>query len=347
MNKKKIAFFDVKPYDRLWFDKLGGEYELVYYEYKLNADTAYLARGCEVACAFVNDDVNAAAIEALYTAGVKLLAMRSAGYSNVDVKAAFGKIHIVRVPAYSPHAVAEHAMAMLQTLNRKLHRAYARTRDFNFSIVGFTGIDLYGKTAGVVGTGKIGRAFIDICRGYGMRVAAYDPYPVSDSGIEYLPLDRLLEISDVISLHCPLTEQSHHLMNAEAFGKMKQGAFVVNTSRGALIDSEALLAALNSGRLRGAALDVYEEEADLFYEDFSGSIIHDDTLALLVSRPNVLLTSHQAFLTEEALKNIAETTIDNIGQFFAGGAMENEVCYQCDRAKVKNGCRAARKERCF
>ncbi|MDD3214945.1 MAG: 2-hydroxyacid dehydrogenase, partial [Eubacteriales bacterium] len=291
---KKVTFFDAKPYDREWFDKANTHFEIQYLESKLTPATVQLAAGSDAVCAFVNDTVNADVIDKLYDMGVRVLAMRSAGYSNVDFKEAYGKINVVRVPAYSPYAVAEHAMALLLTVNRKLHRAYNRTRDFNFSIVGLTGVDLHGKTVGVIGTGKIGRAFIDICKGFGMHVIAYDAFPAKDSGIEYVTLDELFEKSDVISLHCPLTEQTRHMLDANAFAKMKDGVFIVNTSRGALIDTEALLNALNSGKVRGAGLDVYEEEAELFFEDNSGNIMKDDVLALLVSRPNVVLTSHQA-----------------------------------------------------
>lgn len=344
---KKVAFFDTKPYDRTWFDALGKNYEITYFEEKLNHHTAKFTDGFDAVCAFVNDRVNALAIERLYNNGVQLIAMRCAGYSNVDVKAAFQKLHIVRVPAYSPHAVAEHTMGLLLTLNRRLHKAYNRTREFNFSIVGLTGTDLYGKTVGVIGTGKIGRTFIDICRGFGMRVLAYDKFPAKDSGLDYVELDTLLRESDVISLHCPLTPDTRHILNRDAFSKMKQGVFILNTSRGALIDSEALLDALNSRTVGGAGLDVYEEEANLFYEDCSDTIIHDDTLALLVSRPNVILTAHQAFLTEEALHNIAEETIKNLDAFFSGAPLENEICYLCDRDKAGHDCRKTRRERCF
>lgn len=344
---KKVAFFDTKPYDRTWFDALGKNYEITYFEEKLNHHTAKFTDGFDAVCAFVNDRVNALAIERLYNNGVQLIAMRCAGYSNVDVKAAFQKLHIVRVPAYSPHAVAEHTIGLLLTLNRRLHKAYNRTREFNFSIVGLTGTDLYGKTVGVIGTGKIGRTFIDICRGFGMRVLAYDKFPAKDSGLDYVELDTLLRESDVISLHCPLTPDTRHILNRDAFSKMKQGVFILNTSRGALIDSEALLDALNSRTVGGAGLDVYEEEANLFYEDRSDTIIHDDTLALLVSRPNVILTAHQAFLTEEALHNIAEETIKNLDAFFSGAPLENEICYLCDRDKAGHDCRKTRRERCF
>ena len=318
---KKIAFFDTKPYDRTWFDILAKHYEIAYFEEKLNRHTATLTDGFDAVCAFVNDRVDAAAIDRMHRCGVQLLALRCAGFSNVDMQAAAGKLRVVRVPAYSPHAVAEHTMGLLLTLNRRLHRAYIRTRDFNFSIVGLTGIDLYKKTVGIIGTGRIGRAFAEICRGFGMRVLAYDKYPAPD--FEYVSLDTLLRESDVISLHCPLSEESYHMLDREAFDKMKKGAFLLNTSRGALIDSEALLDALNNGTLRGAGLDVYEEEADVFYEDRSGDIIDDETLSLLVSMPNVIITSHQAFLTAEALSAIATTTLSNADNFFAGNTAEN------------------------
>lgn len=344
---KTIAFFDAKPYDREGFDIANTDYSIRYLESRLTPATVQLAAGADAVCAFVNDQIDAEVIDRLYEMGVRVIAMRSAGYSNVDVKHAYGKINIVRVPAYSPYAVAEHAMALLLSVNRKLHRAYNRTRDFNFSLVGLTGTDLHGKTVGVIGTGKIGRVFIDICKGFGMDVIAYDPYPATGTDIHYVPLAELLARSDAISLHCPLTEQTRHILNETAFAAMKKGVIVINTSRGALIDTEALLDALNSGKVRGAGLDVYEEEADLFFEDNSGNIIRDDLLALLVSRPNVLLTSHQAFLTEEALANIAATTLSNLRAFFAGEALANEVCYRCDIGKVVEDCRAWRKERCF
>ncbi|MBR6408583.1 MAG: 2-hydroxyacid dehydrogenase [Clostridia bacterium] len=344
---KKIAFFDAKPYDKEWFDRLNKNYEIVYFDAKLTAHTAGLASGFDGVCAFVNDEINAEVVDRLYNSGIRVLAMRSAGYSNVDFKASYGKIHVVRVPAYSPHAIAEHAMGLLLTVNRKIHRAYIRTRDFNFSLNGLCGIDLFGKTAGVIGTGKIGRAFIDICRGMGMRVLAYDLYPADIPDVEYTDIETIFKSSDVISLHCPLTDQTHHMLNGDAFSKMKKGMFIINTSRGALIESTALLNALNDGTVRGAGLDVYEEEADLFFEDFSNSIIKDDVLSLLVSRPNVVLTSHQAFLTEEALGAIAEITLRNLDEFFSGEALTNEVCYQCDTGKVTERCPKTENGRCF
>jgi len=323
---KKIAFFDTKPYDKEWFEKLNHNYEITYFEEKLNHHTAKFTEEFDAVCAFVNDDINSKAIERLKNNGVELIAMRCAGYSNVDIKAAQNKIKIVRVPAYSPYAVAEHAMALLLTLNRKLYKAYNRTRDFNFNITGLTGTDLHGKTAGIIGTGKIGKVFIDICNGFGINTIAYDPYPDEKSNIKYVDLDTLLNESDIISLHCPLTEQTHHILNNEAFDKMKEGVFILNTSRGSLIDSRALLNYLNNEKVRGAGLDVYEEEAELFYEDNSDTIIKDDVLALLVSKPNVLITSHQAFLTDEALYNIADVTLKNLDQFFNGEKLSNEVC---------------------
>ncbi len=344
---KKIAFFDAKPYDRLWFDQENKKYDFHYIEARLTPATARLAEGYDTVVAFVNDDLDAEVIDTLYDLGIRVVAMRCAGYSNIDFKRAYGKINIVRVPAYSPYAVAEHAMGLLMTVNRKLQRAYNRTRDFNFSIVGLTGVDLHGKTVGVIGTGKIGRVFINICKGLGMRVLAYDIHPVEIAGIEYVTLDELFTQSDVISLHCPLSEQTKHILDAKAFSKMKDGVFIINTSRGALIDTEALLEALNAGKVRGAGLDVYEEEADLFYEDNSGVIIKDDLLALLISRPNVVLTSHQAFLTEEALHKIALTTLENLDEFFADKPLTNEVCYQCELGKVVENCRKNRRERCF
>ncbi|MBQ2774987.1 MAG: 2-hydroxyacid dehydrogenase [Clostridia bacterium] len=325
---KRIAFFDTKPYEREWFDSLNKNYEITYFETKLRAGTARLAEGFDAVCAFVNDDIDARTIDILLNCGVRILAMRSSGYNNVDFRYASGKLPIVRVPSYSPHAVAEHAMALLLTLNRKTHKAYIRTRDFNFSLAGLTGTDLHGKTAGIIGTGKIGRVFIDICRGFGMTILAYDPYPNKDIPAEYVDKDTLFKRSDFISLHCPLSEQTYHILDKDAFSQMKKGVYIINTSRGALIDSAALLEALNNEKVGGAGLDVYEEEADLFFEDLSGKIIRDDVLSLLVSRPNVIISSHQAFLTKEALENIAAETFNNLDEFFAGKPLTNEVVYK-------------------
>ncbi|MBQ3513520.1 MAG: 2-hydroxyacid dehydrogenase [Lachnospiraceae bacterium] len=327
----KIAFFDTKPYDKPSFDKYGKEYGVTfkYFETKLNEDTVYLAQGYDGVCAFVNDTINEAVIDHLEEMGVKVLALRCAGFNNVDLKHAYGKIHVLRVPAYSPYAVAEHAMALLLTSIRRIHKAYIRSRDFNFSLSGLTGFDLYGKTVGVIGTGRIGRVFIDICRGFGMKVLAYDKFPAEglDNGdtIRYVELDELFAKSDIISLHCPLTEETHHIMNASTLEKCKKGVVLINTSRGALVDAEALLLGIKSRKVGAACLDVYEEESDLFFEDNSGHIMEDDTLARLISMPNVIVTSHQAFLTEEALENIAQTTVKNIVEFMETGQCLNEV----------------------
>ena len=330
----KIAFFDTKPYDRASFDKLiaNSDVEIKYFETKLNEDTAELAAGYDAVCVFVNDTVNAEVIDRLTELGVKAIALRCAGFNNVDMKHAFGRIHVMRVPAYSPYAVAEHAIAMLLTSIRRIHKAYIRTRDFNFSLSGMTGFDLYGKTVGVIGTGRIGRVFIDICRGFGMRVLAYDKYRAEglDNGdsVRYVELDELFRNSDIISLHCPLTEETYHVIDAESIEKCKKGVVIINTSRGALVDAEALLSAIKSRKVGAACLDVYEEESDFFFEDFSGHILEDDLLARLISMPNVIVTSHQAFLTEEALENIAETTVRNLKDFFEKGQCENELCYR-------------------
>lgn len=343
----QIAFFDTKPYDIPAFEKYGktGGVEFKYYETKLNSDTVELARGSDGVCVFVNDDLNASVIDKLYEYGIRLIALRSAGYNNVDVRHAFGKIHVVHVPAYSPYSVAEHAMALLLTSVRRIHKAYNRTREFNFSLNGLTGFDLHGKTVGVIGTGKIGRIFINICRGFGMNVIAYDKYPATDSEIQYVTLDELFEKSDIISLHCPLTEDTRHLINEDAIAKMKKGVVIVNTSRGALIDAEALLDGIKSRKIGAACLDVYEEEADIFFEDRSGHIMDDELLSRLISMPNVIVTSHQAFLTEDALNNIAETTVSNILSYFNNnGSCDNELCYRCGNVEQ---CKKERKEKCF
>ena len=343
----KVAFFDTKAYDRPSFEQYGKLHDIEYkfLETKLSEDTAELAKGCDVACVFVNDTVNAAVIDKLHEYGIKMIALRCAGYNNVDVPHAFGKIHVAHVPAYSPYAVAEHAVALLLTSVRRIHKAYNRTRDFNFSLNGLTGFDLHGKTVGVIGTGKIGKIFVDICRGFGMNVIAYDAYPAKDSGISYVSLNELFERSDIISLHCPLTEDTRHMINGDAIEKMKKGVVILNTSRGALIDAEALLEGIKSRKVGAACLDVYEEEADIFFEDRSGHILNDDLLSRLISMPNVIITSHQAFLTEEALNNIAETTVNNIRSCFDNdGICDNELCYRCGSIEK---CKKERKQKCF
>ncbi|MBQ8600704.1 MAG: 2-hydroxyacid dehydrogenase [Clostridia bacterium] len=323
----KIAFFDTKPYDKPSFERYGRERGITFkfYETKLTEDTAALAKGCDGVCVFVNDTVNAPVIDRLLEEGVRLIALRCAGYNNVDLRYTKDKLPVFRVPAYSPYAVAEHAIAMLLTSIRRIHKAYIRTRDFNFSLNNFTGFDLHGKTVGVIGTGKIGCCFIDICKGFGMKVLAYDKYPKELPEVTYTDLDALLSQSDIISLHCPLTRETDHLIDDNAIRKMKAKAMIINTSRGALIDAEALLKAIKERRIGGACLDVYEEESEFFFEDFSGHIVADDTLARLISMPNVIVTSHQAFLTEEALDNIADTTVSNIADHLQKGTRENEV----------------------
>lgn len=330
----KIAFFDAKPYDKPSFDRYGQEHGVTfkYFETKLNEDTAELAKGYDGVCVFVNDTVNAAVIDRLQALGVSTVALRCAGFNNVDMKYAYGKLHVVHVPAYSPYAVAEHTMALLLTSIRRIHKAYIRTKDFNFSLSGLTGFDLFGKTVGVIGTGRIGRVFIDICRGFGMRVLAYDKYPAKeiDNGdtVRYVELEELFAKSDIISLHCPLNDETRHVIDAEALEKCKRGVVLLNTSRGALVDAEALLNGIKSRKVGAACLDVYEEESDLFFEDNSGHIMEDDTLARLISMPNVIVTSHQAFLTEEALQNIAETTVRNLIELKENKQCVNELCWR-------------------
>jgi len=328
----KIAFFDTKPYDKIWTEPLAVEfgYGIKFFEHKLNADTAVLADGYEVVCAFVNDTLDGEVVDVLYNVGVRLIAMRCAGYNNVDFKAAYKKINVVRVPAYSPFAVAEHAAALMLSLNRRIHRAYVRTRDNNFNINGLMGIDLNGKTAGIIGTGKIGQVFLGICKGFGMKTIAYDPFPIENPDFEYVSLDDLFEMSDIISLHCPLTPETKYIVNADSLSRMKNEALLINTSRGALVDTHALIDALRSSCIGGAGLDVYEEEEEYFFEDFSNEVLVDDDLARLLSFPNVLITSHQGFFTREAMKEIASVTFSNIHAFETGDTLRNEICYRCD-----------------
>ena len=326
----KVAFFDCKPYDKVWFDKINEKYgfDIVYFENKLNESTALMARDFEVAVAFVNDQITSDTIDALHSGGTKLLAMRCTGYSNVDLKAAKGKISVVRVPNYSPYSVAEHAVALLLCINRKIHKAYNRTRDMNFSIDGLIGFDLYGKTLGVIGTGKIGKVFINICKSFGLNVIAYDPYPSDEGNINYVSKEEVFSKSDIISLHCPLTRDTHHIINKDSIEMMKDGVYIINTSRGGLINSEDLLNHLLRKKIGGAALDVYEEESDIFFEDFSDSIMQDNILTHLLSLPNVLITSHQAFFTVEAMENIANITLNNIYEYFNNQKLSNEIYYK-------------------
>ncbi|MBQ6951466.1 MAG: 2-hydroxyacid dehydrogenase [Clostridia bacterium] len=341
----KIAFFDAKPYDMPGFEKYGKENDIQFkfYESMLNEDTVALAKGADGVCVFVNDTLNAAVIDKLSEMGVKIVALRCAGYNNVDLQHAFGKVHVVHVPVYSAYAVAEHAIAMLLTSIRRIHKAYIRTRDFNFSLNGLTGFDLHGKTIGIIGAGKIGRVMMDICKGFGMKVIAYDKYPSGDD-IQFVPLEELFAQSDIISLHCPLTKETYHMINEESIAKMKKGVVIINTSRGALIDAEALLSGIKARQVGAACLDVYEEESDVFFTDYSGHILDDDTLARLISMPNVIVTSHQAFLTNEALENIAEITTQNLLEFFREGMCRNELCYHCGKDEK---CKKDRNHKCF
>jgi len=342
----KIAMFDTHSYDKESFERyLNDDLSITFYETKLNPKTVELAKGHDAVCVFVNDTVNEEVINKLYEFGVKIIALRCAGYNNVDLSKAFGKIHVVHVPAYSPYAVAEHAMALLLTSIRRIHKAYIRTKDFNFSLDGLTGFNLHGKTVGVIGTGKIGRIFIDICKGFGMNVLAYDKFPNPEVPAKYVSLEELYKESDIISLHCPLTDETHHMINTKEIDQMKKGVVIINTSRGALIDSEALLEGIKSRKIGAACLDVYEEESNIFFKDYSGHIIDDEILARLISMPNVIVSSHQAFLTKEALDNIAETTIGNVRSYFENdGLCNNELCYHCGNQEQ---CKKQRKQKCF
>lgn len=346
MKNYKIAFYDAKPYDKIWFDKINKKYkyEIKYFEDKLNSDTAILAKGYDVVCAFVNDVINKPTINKLYINGNKLIAMRCAGYNNVDFVSAYRKINIVRVPEYSPYAVAEHAMALLLGVNRKIFRAYNRTREGNFNINGLVGFDLHGKTAGIIGTGKIGKVFIDICKGLGMKILAYDPFPSNLHNVKNVTLNELYTKSDIISLHCPLLKETKYMINKESIAKMKKGVVIINTSRGGLIKTVDLIEGLKSKQIGGAGLDVYEEESDYFFEDLSSDILEDDTLARLLTFYNVLVTSHQGFFTQEALKGIASTTLKNIEDFQKGNPLDNEICYACGKS---GNCKDRTNGRCF
>ena len=326
----KIAFFDTKPYDRASFDEVNEKYgfEILYHKGQLNRNNVVLTQGMDAICIFVHDTADTAIIEQMAGYGVKLIALRAAGYNNVDLAAAKDKLK-VRVPAYSPYAVAEHAVALMLALNRKIHRAYWRTRDGNFALHGLMGFDMNGKTAGIIGTGKIARILIRILQGFGMKVVAYDLYPdekyAREVGISYVSLDGLYAQADMISLHVPLTDQTKNMIDAQSIAKMKEGTIIINTSRGQLIHTNALIEGLKSKKIAAAGLDVYEEEEGYFYEDQSDKIIDDDVLARLLSFNNVIVTSHQGFFTREAMHNIAETTLQNIQDFIDGKTLVNEV----------------------
>ncbi len=341
-----IAVFDSKSYDIESFKALAPEtIKFKFFESKLTADNASLIKGFDGVCVFVNDRIDREVIDALVENGVKAIFLRCAGFNNVDVSYCYGKIHCYRVPAYSPYAVAEFAFSLLLTLNRRIHKAFIRTRDYNFSLEGLTGSDLHGKTIGVVGTGKIGQVFINIAKGFGMNVLAYDPYPNPNLDVKYVTLEEMYKESDYISLHCPLTEQNKCMINKDTIKLMKKGVNIINTSRGALINAEDLLEGIKSRQIGSAGLDVYQEETDIFFNDKSNHILDDDILSRLLGMPNVIISSHQAFLTNEALSNIAQTTIDNINNFFDKGECSgNELCYHCGR---EQNCRKSRNKKCF
>ncbi len=330
----KIAVFDTKPYDQAMFESVNAEYgfEIEYFKEHMDRQNDILASGYDAVCIFVNAVVDAQTIDKLCSYGVKLIALRCAGFNNVDLAAAAGRITVVRVPEYSPHAIAEHTLALMLCLNRRVHRAFLRTREGNFSLNGFLGFDMYGKTVGVIGTGRIGRTVISVLKGLGMNVLAYDVYPneqaAKDLGFTYASLDEIYGASDVITLHCPLTKETEYMICDESIAKMKDGVMIINTGRGKLINTRHLIEGLISRKVGFAGLDVYEEEGAYFYEDYSDRVMEDDILARLLSFNNVILTSHQAFFTEEAMRNIAGTTFENIRSFFAGETLANEVAYK-------------------
>lgn len=323
----RIAFFGTKPYDRIWFEPLAEEYgfDIHFIELPCNEDTVFLAKGHDAICIFVNDFINAGMIEELYEMNIKAILLRSAGFNHVDVKAAEDKIPVLRVPSYSPEAVAEYAMAMLLTVNRHTHKAYARTRDFNMSIHGLMGTDLNNKTAGVIGTGKIGQAMIRILQGFQMQVLAYDPYPDQSLDVRYVPLEELMQKADVITLHCPLTKDTKHIINRRTIEWMKDGVYLINTSRGGLVNTEDLIQGLLDHKFAGVGMDVYEEEEGIFYEDRSAEVMTDENLARLTTFPNVLITSHMGFFTQEAMQAIAIETLENAYAVENGMPLINRV----------------------
>jgi D-lactate dehydrogenase len=327
----RVAVFSTKPYDRRYLEMANEQHghDLIFFETRLTYATAPLAEMCPAVCAFVNDDLSARVLNRLEQQGTCLIALRSAGFNHVDLEAAdrLG-MTVVRVPAYSPYAVAEHAVGLMLSLNRKFHRAYARVREGNFSLNGLLGFDMHGKTAGIIGTGKIGRITARILAGFGCHLLGYDPYPNDEFveiGGKYMDLPDLLAASDIISLHSPLTPETYHLINREALAQVKPGVMLINTSRGALIDTEAVIDAMKTGQVGYLGLDVYEEEEALFFEDLSGTVIQDDVFARLLTLPNVLITGHQAFFTDTAMRNIAETTLQNITDFEQLGGCASDV----------------------
>ena len=331
MEKTKIIFFDIKDYDREFFEKYGKNYnyEMSFFKSRLSLENVHLTKGYDVVCAFTNDDIGKETIDAMAENGVRLLAMRCAGFNNVSLKDIHNRFKVVRVPAYSPHAIAEYTVGLILAVNRKINKAYVRTREGNFSINGLMGVDLYGKTAGIIGTGKIGQILIKILKGFDMKVIAYDLFPnqkvAEELGFEYVSLDELYANSDIISLNCPLTKDTQYMINRRSMLKMKDGVILVNTGRGQLIDSADLVEALKDKKVGAVALDVYEEEEDYFFEDKSTQVIEDDILGRLLSFYNVLITSHQAYFTKEAVEAITVTTLNNIKDFIEGKPLVNEV----------------------
>lgn len=327
----KIAFFDTKDYDREMFDKYNSEYnyEITYFKTKLNEETAVLATGFDVVCIFVNDSANKVVLEKLKSLGVKLIALRCAGYNNVEISHLPSGLGVVRVPAYSPYAVAEHTAGLLLALDRKVYKSYQRTKKYNFSLDGLLGFDIHGKTVGVIGTGKIGKVFINIMNGFGANVIAYDVYQdkkaEEELNFKYTTLDEIYKNADIISLHCPLTEENHNMINKDSIAKMKKGVILLNTSRGKLINAKDLVDCLEKGMIGGVGLDVFEDEEEYFLNDMSNSYIRDAELSILLSMPNVVITAHQAFFTKEALENIVSTTLSNIKEYIETGKCENIV----------------------
>ena len=327
----KVAIFSTKPYDRRFLNAANEVHghELIFFEPHLVAETVILAAGCTAVCAFVNDALDATVLRTLHKQGTRTIALRCAGFNNVDLDVADALgISVTRVPAYSPHAIAEHTVALILALNRKIHRAHARVQEGNFALDGLLGFDIYGKTVGVVGTGKIGINVVRIMKGFGCTVLAYDPYPNAEcqaAGATYAPLDTLFKSADILTLHCPLTPDTYHLIDAAALAQMQSGVMIINTSRGAVIDTPAVIEALKSGQVGYLGLDVYEEEGDLFFEDLSAQVIQDDVFARLLTFPNVLITGHQAFFTQNALQNIAEVTLQNIADVAAEKTLVNAV----------------------
>lgn len=349
MSKQKIIFFSMKNYEIPFFEYTNKKfnYEMKYLDFGLTEETANSTKGYDVVCLMANDLLSKNIIDIFHQNEIKLIALRSAGYNNIDLKPIWGKIHVARVPAYSPNSVAEHAVTLMLALNRKVHKAYNRTRENNFSIDGLMGFDMFQKTAGIIGAGRIAKVLITILKGFGMKILVYDKIQDEEyakkTDIKYVDLKTLYKDSDIISLHCPLTPETVHIINEEAISLMKDHVMIINTGRGKLIDSKALIGGLKNAKIASAGLDVYEEEEHYFFEDLSNSFIDDDVLARLLSFPNVIVTAHQAFFTKEALKNIADVTLENVNEFFTRKTLANEICYQCESAT----CPKTKEKMCF